>query len=65
MYGVINSKFYVDSSSMTSVDALKMAGKVEHFEAREKIFDENRKALMKIIRFVPHVVTKMMNLLLI
>ena len=59
MYGVINTKFYVESSSITSVEALKMARKVEQFEAREKIFEDNRKALMKMIRLVPNVVTKL------
>lgn len=59
MYGVINTKFYVESSSITSVEALKMARKVEQFEAREKIFEDNRKALMKMIRLVPTVVTKL------
>lgn len=28
-----------------------MAGKVEQFEKREKIFNDNRPALMKLIRF--------------
>ena len=52
IYGVINAKFYIESSSITSVEALKMARKIEQFEARERIFEDNRKALMKMIRFV-------------
>ena len=62
VYGVINTKFYVESSSITSVEALKMARKVEQFEAREKIFEDNRKALMKMIRLVPNVVTNLIIL---
>ena len=52
----------MESSSITSVEALKMARKVEQFEAREKIFEDNRKALMKMIRLVPNVVTNLIIL---
>ena len=61
IYGVINAKFYIESSSITSVEALKMARKIEQFEARERIFEDNRKALMKMIRFVRNVQLKLMK----
>ena len=50
-YGVNNKKFYVDIKDQNSVECLKRAGHVERFEEREEIFEENRPALMKMIRF--------------
>ena len=49
-YGVINMKFYVSVNDKGSVEKLKMAGKETSFGAREKIFEENRSALQKLIR---------------
>ena len=51
VYGVINQKWYAEDQTKTSAEALKLAGKVRDFEDREQIFDKNRKALMKMIRF--------------
>ena len=50
VYGVNNTKYYSSNTSKQCVESLKMAGKVEQFEARENIFEDNRPALMKLIR---------------
>ena len=51
VYGVSNNKWYAHSNSKEAIEALKLAGKVEAFEDREKIFDESRAGLMKLIRY--------------
>ena len=51
VYGVNNTKYYTSNTSKQCVESLKVAGKIEQFEAREKIFNDNRPALMKLIRF--------------
>ena len=51
IYGVNNKKWYSPDSCKSSMDDLKLAGKVADFEEREQLFDKNRPALMKIIRF--------------
>ena len=50
VYGVNNTKYYSSNTSKQCVESLKMARKVEQFEAREKIFEDNLPALMKLIR---------------
>jgi len=50
VYGVNNTKFYAADSSQNSLQALKQAAKHDHPEDREKIFREQRPALMKLIR---------------
>jgi hypothetical protein len=49
-YGVINKKFYANVNDKGSVERLKLASRETSFEAREKIFEENRLALQKLIR---------------
>ena len=51
VYGVNNAKYYSSNISKQCVESLRMAGKIEQFEAREKVFQENRPALMKLIRY--------------
>ena len=51
VYGVNNAKYYSSNISKQCVESLRMAGKIEQFETREKIFQENGPALMKLIRF--------------
>ena len=51
MYGVNNRKFYEEINDKNSIENLKLAGKKDDFGDREKIFEENRPALMKMIRF--------------
>ena len=55
VYGVNNAKFYAESSDKNAVERLKMAAKEDTFEEREKIFEENRPALMKLIRYLEKV----------
>ena len=50
MYGVNNQRFYATNNSKSSLEALKTAGKIEQFETREQIFEDNRSALMKLMR---------------
>lgn len=51
VYGVNNNKWYEVMKDKDSVEQLKLASQVDLFEEREKIFNGNRAALMKLIRF--------------
>lgn len=50
VYGVINNKFYAGTTNKSSLEALKQVKHLDQVDDREIIFEENRPALMKIIR---------------
>ena len=52
VYGVNNQKFYIRPNNKTDAayETLKLAGQVDSFEDREKLFSSNRAVLMKLIR---------------
>ena len=52
VFGVNNRKWYEESNNKDSVESLKMAAQENDFNEREKIFEQNRPALMKMIRSV-------------
>ena len=61
IYGVNNKKWYTPNNCKSSMEELKLAGKVADFEEREQLFDKNRAALMKIIRFFSRIFLLFMN----
>jgi hypothetical protein len=50
VFGVNNKKWYQECNSNSSIENLKLATEVKEYEEREAIFEENRPALMKMIR---------------
>lgn len=51
VYGVSQKKWYDDNIGKNAVEALRTAGSLGTFEEQEKVFDQNRPALTKNIRF--------------
>jgi hypothetical protein len=50
IYGVNQKKWYATKVPASSIDALKQAGKVQQFQEREELFNQNRPGLMKLIK---------------
>ena len=55
VYGVKQKKWYSSKMSAQSLDALKMAGKIQDYQGREEIFCQNRAGLMQLIRLIEFV----------
>ena len=50
IYGVIQSRWYSQKVSKTSIEALKLSGQLETAEEREELFNLHRDAIQHIIK---------------